>query len=48
MKIEWLIADVMAVKSPDKAERAILGLILARRVLGQSKSFFWLGDNFVV
>ena len=29
MKIEWLISDVMAVGSLDRAERAILGLILA-------------------
>ena len=28
MKIEWLVADVTAVGSPDRVERAILGVIL--------------------
>ena len=28
MKIEWLVADVIAVRSPDRAEGAILGVIL--------------------
>ena len=41
MKIEWLVADVTAVGSPDRAERAILGVILAGRVFGQSRSFLW-------
>ena len=26
MKIEWLVADVPAIRSPDRAERAILGV----------------------
>ena len=29
MKIEWLVTDVTAVGSPDRAERASLGVILA-------------------
>ena len=29
MKIEWLVTDVTAVGSPDRAGRAILGVILA-------------------
>ena len=29
MKIEWLVANATAVGSPDKAECAILGVILA-------------------
>ena len=29
MKIEWLISDIIAVRSPDRVERAILKLILA-------------------
>ena len=29
MKIKWLVADVTAVRSPDIAERAIFGQILA-------------------
>ena len=31
MKIEWLVADVTAVRSPDRAERAILRMILTER-----------------
>ena len=29
MKIEWLVTNVTAVGSPDRAKRAILGVILA-------------------
>ena len=29
MKIEWLVADVTAVGSPDRAERAILEVFFA-------------------
>ena len=29
LKIEWLVADVRAVGFPDRAERAIWGVILA-------------------
>ena len=29
MKIEWLVTDVTTVGSPDIAERAILGVLLA-------------------
>ena len=28
MKIEWLIANMTAVRSPDRAERDMLGMIL--------------------
>ena len=35
MKIEWLVADVRAVGSPDRAEYAVLGVILAGRFFGQ-------------
>ena len=31
MKIKWLVADITAVGSPDRAERTILGVILAVR-----------------
>ena len=48
VKIEWLIYDVMAVRSLDRAERAILGLILAGRVFGQSRLFLWSGGHFVL
>ena len=35
MKIESLVSDVTAVGSPDRAERAILGVILAERFFCQ-------------
>ena len=31
MKIEWLVTNVTAVKCPDRARHAILGVILAGR-----------------
>ena len=33
MKIEWLVANVTAVGSPDRAKRAILEVILVGRFL---------------
>ena len=33
MKTEWLVGDVTAIGSPDRAERAILGMIVAGMVL---------------
>ena len=36
MKMESLVSDVTAVGSPDRAERAILGVILAGRLLVNS------------
>ena len=48
VKIEWLIAEVTAVGSLDRAERAILLLIVVRRVFGQFRSYLWLGSHFVV
>ena len=48
VKIEWLVADVTAVGSLDRAERAIVGVIVAGRVFGQIRSFLWLGRHFVV
>ena len=42
LKTEWLISDVMAVGSPDRTKRAILGMIFAR-------CFFWsIQATFVV
>ena len=43
MKIKWLVADVTAVRSPDRAERTILGVILAGRCFGQIIAYFWSG-----
>ena len=48
MKMEWLVADVTAVGFLDRAERAILGLIVAGHVFGQSRSYLWSGSRFVV
>ena len=48
MKVEWLVADVTAVKSLDRAECAILGVIVAGRIFGQSRSFLWPASYFLV
>ena len=41
MKIEGLVADVTSVESPDtdRAERVVLGVILAGRCFGQFRLF---------
>ena len=36
MKIVWLVANVTNVGSPDRAERAILEVVLARRFFVQA------------
>ena len=48
MKIELLVLDVAAVRYPDRAKCAILGVILTGRVFGQSGSFLWSGSHFAV
>ena len=48
MKIEWLVTDAPAIGSPGRAECAILGGILARRVFGQFRTYFWLQSHFVI
>ena len=48
MKVELLVADVTAVGSLDRAERAILGLIVAGHVFGQSRSYLSPRSHFVV
>ena len=45
MKIEWLVADVTTVKSLDRAEVAIVGVIMVGRVFGQFRSFLWPGSH---
>ena len=45
VKTERLLADLTAVGSPDRSERAILEVILAGRVFGQSRSFLWSGSE---
>ena len=48
MKIEWLVADVTAVGAPDKAERAILEVILDGRCFGLFRLYLWPGSHFVM
>ena len=48
MKIEWLVADVTAVGSLDRAERAILEVVLAGRVFDQTRWLLLSGSHFVV
>ena len=48
MKIEWLVADVIAIVSPDRGERAILEVILAGRCFGQFRPYLWPGSHFVM
>ena len=47
MKIEWLVADVIAVGSLDRAERAILGVILHIFWPSQATTLLWPGGDFV-
>ena len=48
MKIQWLVANVTAVGSPGRVERAIVGMILAERVFGQFRPYLRSGSHFVV
>ena len=48
MKIEWLVVDVTAVGSLDRAERAILGVIVAGHDFSPSRSCLRSGSHFVV
>ena len=48
MKKEWLVADVTVVGCLDRAERAIVGRVLAGHVFGQTRSFLWRGGHFAV
>ena len=48
MKIEWLVADVTAVGSLDRAERSLVEVIMAGRVFGQFRSYLWSLSHFVV
>ena len=48
MKLEWFVADVTAVVSLDRVGYSFLGVIVAGRVFGQSRSFLLPGSHFVV
>ena len=45
MKLELLVADVIAVGSPDIEERDILEVILAERCFDQFRPYFWPGSH---
>ena len=47
MKIEWLVANARAVGFPDRAERAILGVILAERFVDQFRACLGSGSHFI-
>ena len=42
MKIEWLVVNLTAIGSPDRAVRAILGVILAWHFFGKIRLYLWL------
>ena len=46
MKIEWLVANVTAVGSPDRAGRAISEVILAGRCFWPIQAVFVAGEPF--
>ena len=48
IKIERLVTDVTGVRSPDKVERAILGVILAESCFAQFRSYLWPGRHFMM
>ena len=48
MEIEWLVADVTNIRSRDRAEHAILGVILAGRIFGQFRLYLWSGSYFAM
>ena len=45
VKIEWLVADVTTVGSPDRGERAILRVILAERCFWPIQAVFVIGGR---
>ena len=48
MKEEWLVTNLRAIESPGRAERAILGVILAVRVFGKLRTHLWSLSHFVM
>ena len=48
LKIECLIIDITAVRSPDRAERAILLVILAGRFFSHFRLYLWPGSYFMM
>ena len=48
MKIEWLVTDVTAVGDPDRAKRAILGVILVGHFLANPGRICGQGSHFMM
>ena len=48
LKIKWLVANVIAVGSPDRAKHAILGVTLAGRCFDQFRPYLWSRSHFVI
>ena len=46
MKIEWLVANVTLVGSPDRAERDNLGMLLD--IFAQFRPCWWPGSHVVM
>ena len=46
MKMKLLVNDVPAIGTPDRAQYAVLWVVLAGRVFGQFRSFVWSGSHF--
>ena len=46
IKIEWLVADVAAVRSPDRSECVILGGYFSRALFLQIQAVFVAGKPF--
>ena len=48
MKIEWIVTDGSAVRSPDRPEHAILEVMLAGRFVGKFRPHLWSFGHFVM
>ena len=48
MKTKLLVTDVTAIGPPGRAERTVLGVILAGRVFGQFGTYLWSMSHFVM
>ena len=46
MKIEWLVTDLTSVRSPDRADCAILGMILGWALFWPIQAVFLVGEAF--
>ena len=47
MKMKLLVTDATPDEFPNRAERAILGLILVKFVYGEFRPYLWPGSYFV-